>query len=117
MIGSAVFFAALAVALGVGLATKALRGGRAGWWARAAHGIVGALALLALVWALDGPPRGVRSGAGGFGVAAAWLLAAALALGVALAFWRRAPPGVVIAAHAGLAITGVTLLLAWAQLP
>lgn len=117
MIGYAVFFACLAVALGLALAERALRGRRGFWLVRLLHAMVGAAAVLTVVLALDGPARGVRSGAGGFGLAAAWLLAGALALGVAIALSRRPPPGLALAAHAGLAITAVTLLLAWTSLP
>jgi hypothetical protein len=79
-----------------------------------AHGTVGAAGLLVLLLSLRGPPRGVDTGVGSFGTIAAILFAAALLTGAALLFLRR--KGTVMAIHAGLAITGFVLLLAWDSL-
>jgi hypothetical protein len=76
-----------------------------------AHGLLGATALAALLVALQGPPRGVESGAGQFGTVSAVLFAAALITGIALLLLHR--KGLVMAIHAGIAITGYVLFLAW----
>ncbi|WP_428486813.1 hypothetical protein [Rhodopila sp.] len=81
-----------------------------------AHGIVGAAGLAALLLALRGPPRDVAMGAGSFGTTAAWLLAAAVATGVALLVLRRKGPAVMMTIHAGVAFTGYVLFLAWSAL-
>jgi hypothetical protein len=78
-----------------------------------AHGVVGAAGIAALVLALQGPARGVATGVGSFGVEAAVLFAGALLTGVVLLFRRK---GSVMAIHAGIAITGYVLLLAWQAL-
>ena len=76
-----------------------------------AHGLAGAAGLVALLFALRGPPRGVAAGVGSFGTVSAVLFAVALLTGIILLLLRRR--GVVIAIHAGIAITGYVLLLAW----
>jgi hypothetical protein len=75
-----------------------------------AHGIVGAIGLGCLLFALQGPPRGVATGVGSFGTLGAVLLGAALLTGLTLLIRRS---GLVMAVHAGLAITAYVLLLAW----
>jgi hypothetical protein len=75
-----------------------------------AHGFVGAAGIVALFLALQGPARGVSTGVGSFGVDSAALFAAALLTGMVLLFRRK---GSLMAIHAGIAITGYTLLLAW----
>ena len=79
-----------------------------------AHGTIGAAGLAILLLSLRGPPRGVDTGVGSFGTIAAILFAAALLTGAALLLLRR--KGTVMAIHAGLAITGFVLLLAWNSL-
>ncbi len=79
-----------------------------------AHGIVGSIGLVTLLFALRGPPRGVAAGVGSFGMVAAVLFAAALLTGVAFLMLRRG--SIVIAIHAGIAIIGYALLLAWSSL-
>jgi len=76
-----------------------------------AHGGVGAAGLAILLLALRGPPRGVESGVGSFGLASAVLLVAALLTGAVLLALRRKTAVMVI--HAAIAITGYVLLLAW----
>jgi hypothetical protein len=78
-----------------------------------AHGVVGAIGLGCLLLALRGPPRGVDAGVGSFGTLGAVLLGAALLTGLTLLIRRN---GLVMAVHAGLAITAYVLLLAWSAL-
>jgi hypothetical protein len=79
-----------------------------------AHGVVGAVGLAVLLLALQGPARGISAGVGSFGTMAAALLAGALLSGVVMLFLRR--KRVLMAIHAGIAITGYVLLLAWDSL-
>lgn len=79
-----------------------------------AHGVVGAVGLLVLVLALRGPPRGVSAGVGSFGMEAAVLFAGAVLTGIIIVLLRRR--AIVMAIHAGIAITGYVLLLAWDSL-
>lgn len=76
-----------------------------------AHGIAGAVGLAVLLFVLRGPERGVAAGVGSFGVTAAVLFAGALLTGLVLLALRRKT--VAMAIHAGIAITGYVLLLAW----
>jgi hypothetical protein len=76
-----------------------------------AHGVMGAVGLVILLFALQGPARGVEAGAGSFGMVSAILFAAAALLGVLLLLLRR--KAAVMAIHAGIAITAYVLLLAW----
>jgi hypothetical protein len=114
----AVWVLTLAVAAGTVLALWHLRAtdgaGRPPLAAGIAHGLAGAVGLVVLLLALTGPPRGVAAGVGSFGTLAAVLFAGALATGVAVLVLRR--KAVVIAIHAGIAITGYVLLLAWSSL-
>jgi hypothetical protein len=79
-----------------------------------AHGVVGIVGLAVLLLALRGPARGVAAGVGSFGTLAAALFGGAVLTGVALLLLHRG--GVVMAVHAGIAITGYVLLLAWDSL-
>jgi hypothetical protein len=90
------------------------------WWPGALHGLVGVAGFGLLLAGLQGPPQGLRSGAGSFGVIAAAFLAAALALGLAVAagrLWRKRPSTLVLGVHATLAVTGLTLLAAYVSAP
>ena len=78
------------------------------------HGVVGAAGLAVLLLALQGPARGVGAGVGSFGTVSAVLFVAALLTGFVMLLLRR--NGVVMAIHAGVAITGYVLLLAWNSL-
>jgi len=78
-----------------------------------AHGIVGAIGLAVLLLALRGPARGVESGVGSFGLLSAAMCGAALLTGLVFLLRRSS---VVMAIHAGIAITGWVLLLAWDSL-
>lgn len=86
----------------------------------AAHGVLGAAGLAALVPVLEEPPRGVAMGAGSFGAIAAVLLAAALLAGFGawLARRRRAAlASLVLGLHATLAVSGFVLLAVYAAMP
>jgi hypothetical protein len=111
----AVWVLTLAVAAGTVLALWHLRatevGSRPPAAAGIAHGLVGVIGLTVLLLTLQGPPRGVDAGVGGFGTVAAVLFACAAITGIALLVLRRKP--LVMAIHAGLAITAYVLLLAW----
>jgi hypothetical protein len=77
------------------------------------HGMVGAAGVAMLLFALQGPPRAVKFGAGGFGTVAAVLLAAALAGGVTIlgTHLRKRPISIgLVAMHGMFAIVGYTLL-------
>ena len=81
----------------------------------ALHGAAGAAGLAVLLAALAGAPPHDAMGTARFGQIGAALLAAALVLGVAIAWtaWRRhRAPGALVGAHAGLAIAGLVVLLA-----
>ena len=115
MLTAAVWVLTLAVAAGTGLAFWHLRAtdnaSPPPIVAGVAHGTVGMIGFGVLLFALRGPPRGVDSGAGSFGTLAAVLFAGALLTGGLLGLIRR--KGVVMTIHAGIAITGYVLLLAW----
>jgi hypothetical protein len=105
-----------AVLIGAGLAVAYLRGPQAKPPHRAValvHGMLGGAGLAALLAALrHGLPQ-TGMGTSGFGAITAALLAAAFALGLALAVtwrWRR-PSGALVGAHASLAIAGFVVLL------
>jgi hypothetical protein len=73
-----------------------------------AHGTLGVVGLGLLLFALRGPARGVDAS---FGTASAALFAGAALTGVVMLRLRR--KAIVMAVHAGIAITGYVLLLAW----
>ncbi len=77
------------------------------------HGLAGACGLAILLFALQGPPRAVKFGAGAFGNVAAVLLAAAFAGGVTIlgTHLRKRPISIgLVAIHGMFAIVGYTLL-------
>ncbi len=79
-----------------------------------AHGVVGIAGLVVLLFALQGPARGVAAGVGSFGIASAGLFMGAVLTGIAFLLLKRS--GFAIAVHAAIAITGYVLLLAWNSL-
>jgi hypothetical protein len=112
---AAVWILTVAVAAGTTLALWHLRatgnGSRPPLAAGIAHGVLGGAGLLVLLLALRGPPRGVDAGVGSFGTISAALLAGALLAGIVMLLLRRKATMMTI--HAGIAITGYVLLLAW----
>lgn len=106
-----------AAMLGAALAIRCLAGSPARPMPAALppmHGLSGAAGLGALILALcHGLPES-DLGIAGFGPIAVALLGSALAFGLAMipAAWRRRrPAGTLVAAHAGLAIAGLVVLL------
>jgi len=82
----------------------------------AIHGLIGIAGVVALLLALRGPPRGAAMGVGDFGRVAAALLAIALLPAIPIVFVRlrhRRIPGLVIGAHAMIAVSGVVILAAY----
>lgn len=118
MVSAAVWVLTLAVAAGTGLALWHLRAtddaGRPPLGVGIGHGVVGAAGLVVLLLALRGPVRGVAAGVGSFGTLSAVLIGGALLTGAALLLLKR--KGAVMAIHAGIAICGYVLLLAWNSL-
>jgi hypothetical protein len=90
--------------------------GRPRAWMGIMHGIAGTAGLAILLLALRGPERGIASGVGAFGTIAAWLFAAAAATGVLIWIRRRKGPAGTMIVHAGIAIAGWVMLLAWNSL-
>jgi hypothetical protein len=118
LVSLAVWILTLAVAAGTALALWHLRAtedtARPPFVAGIAHGAVGAAGFVILLFALRGPPRGLGAGVGSFGTMSAALFAGALLTGIVMLLLRR--KAVVISIHAGIAITGYVLLLAWNSL-
>jgi hypothetical protein len=84
-----------------------------------AHGLIGVVGLGTLIVILQGPRRGDAMGVGSFGVFAAVLFGLALPFGPLIRpLVRRLHQvaGIIIAAHASLAITAFVLFLAWASM-
>lgn len=123
MITTSVTLLSCAVAAGLALAALALREGRDRPrrlpLAALAHGSLGVAGLAVLLIALQGPVRGLRTGTSSFGVIAAILFGIAILLGLLIRLWYRrrdGTPGLLITAHAGAAVAGFTILLAWVGL-
>ena len=82
----------------------------------ALHGLIGIAGFIALLLTLRGPPRGEAMGVGEFGRLAATLLALALAVAIPIVLarlLRRRIPGLIIGAHATIAVSGVVILAAY----
>ncbi len=87
--------------------------------ARAAHGVLGAAGLLALLLTFGQPAQGADQGVGTFRLDAAVLLGAALAMGLGILLTFRIAPksaGAVIALHATIAMFGLAILAAYVSL-
>jgi hypothetical protein len=112
---------AAAMLLGTLLAILHLRGGAMpSWYAGALHGALGACGFAVLVVALGAPARSRATGTASFGVLAAVFFAIALLSGVGLLiqrFRKRPLPGVLIGAHATIAIGALVILSAYLVLP
>lgn len=108
---------AAATAIGLVLACLYLWGGGGQQPRRAfalLHGVFGAAGLGVLLAGLGRMHPHSAMGTAGFGGISATLFGLALLLGLAIAGarWRGRPPaGALIGAHAGLAITGLVMLL------
>lgn len=117
MLSASVWILSLAVVAGSVLGMLHLRASegvrRPPLWMGIAHGLTGAVGLALLVPVLRGPPRGAASGTTTFGPMAGWLFVAALATGALLLARRKRGPALTMVVHAGLAVTGWVLLLAW----
>jgi hypothetical protein len=86
---------------------------------RAAHGVLGAAGLLALLLTMGQPAQGANEGVGTFRLDAAVLLGAALAMGLGILLTFRIAPkpaGAVIALHATIAMFGLAILAAYVSL-
>lgn len=115
MVTAAAWILSIAVIAGTVLALWHLRGTPGPPLAAGiAHGATGATGLVFLLIALQGAPRAVSAGAGSFGTTSAILLGAALLTGIGILVLRQ--KAIVIAIHAGIAVTGYVLFLAWDQL-
>ncbi len=82
----------------------------------ALHGLVGIAGFIALLLALRGPPHGEALGVGQFGRISAALLAMALVVAIPIVVVRlrhRDIPGLVIGAHATIAVSGIVVLAAY----
>ena len=101
---------------GAVLAALHLRGTPSHRMLGAAHGVVGAAGLFALVLALRGPPRGVAMGVASFGAIAAGTLALALLAGLAMPLALRRVSGAAIGVHATIAVSGIVILAAYVLL-
>lgn len=113
MLGAAFVLLLLAVGAGSALALRfAARRTQAHWALGLWHAALGIAGLATLLMTLGGPPRGVAMGVGAFGIVSAVIFAAALVLGFAIPLARRGK-AMVIAVHAGTAITGFAIFLAW----
>jgi hypothetical protein len=111
----AVYVLGFTVLLGASLAFFALRhpGQKPPRVLALLHGLAALLGYCLLLWALQGPPRGVATGTQTFGMAAAVLLLLAALLGIAsitLHLRRRRLPGLWVGLHASVAIAGYVIL-------
>lgn len=114
MAQAAVWVLTIAVAAGTLLGMLHIQGiHRPPLTAGVAHAVAGGLGLVLLVLALRGPVRGAATGVASFGQMAAWLFGAALLSGALILARRRHAPNLSMIVHAGLAVTGYVLLLAW----
>jgi hypothetical protein len=110
----------LALSLGAVLIAAAIGGVLVARWRAmlgVAHSLLGACGLLALLFVLRGPPRGVAMGVSSFGLIAAGLLVLALLAGVRIAALRlraRPVPGLAVGVHVTIAISGIVILAAYA---
>lgn len=108
-----------AVLLGAVLAVLHLRAEGAAmpaWPLGGLHGLLALAGLGCLLVGLGGPPRGLSTGTEAFGKISAGLLAIAALMGGGILIMRlrkRQFPGVLIGAHATLAVSGFVVLAAY----
>jgi hypothetical protein len=93
-----------------------------GWWRLPGlgHGLLGLTGFGLLLAALGGPARGIKAGAGSFGLIAAALVAGAIAAAATAWLARRRGSAVATLAlglHATLAVAGLTMLAAYLSFP
>ena len=112
MLTIAFYFLSAAVVLGLTLSLFHLGLMRRRWWrVGIVHGVIGAIGLGVLLFALQGPARGFANGVEYFGTIAAVLAALALiAGGVFFFFPRAARGGWLIGAHASFGIAAFVFL-------
>jgi len=114
LLTAAICLLTLVVAAGAVLALLHLRGTvRPPLVAGISHAAAGLVGLFLLLPVAFGPPRGTDAGAAAFGPVAGWLLSGALLTGLLVLLRRRNGPSVMMAIHAGIAISGYVILLAW----
>lgn len=118
MLTAAIWVLGLATLGGVSLLALAQRSRPAGrvWLAGAAHGMLGLAGFAFLLAGLGGPARGTQTGTAGFGVIAAVLIGAGLALGLVLfaaRLRRRSGAALLIGLHATLGVAGLVMLAAY----
>lgn len=90
------------------------------WLPGLAHGLLGLTGFILLLAGLGGPPRGMQSGAGSFGLIAAVLAGAALTIGVMALLarlLRRRVPVLVLGIHATIGVAGLIILAAYLSAP
>lgn len=110
---------AVATALGTVLAVLYLWGEgrvRPPWPFGALHGLLALGGFALLLLALRGAPRGLVAGTAGFGVLAAWFLAAAALIGggiLAARLLRKRFGSALVGIHAAVAVTGFVILAAY----
>jgi hypothetical protein len=89
---------------------------RVPWPLALVHVLVALGGFALLVLALQGPPRGVDQGTGGFGIAAAVLFALAIAAGLAIFLRfrvRKKGANALVGVHATLAVSAIVILAAY----
>ncbi|HEY8950565.1 MAG TPA: hypothetical protein VIM56_16900 [Rhizomicrobium sp.] len=86
------------------------------WWPGVVHGALGATGLGVLVFSLGGPPRGAEFGVQSFGAIAAYIGAAGLLIGLAIAalnLFAKTRVAWLVGAHVTVAITAYLFLMAY----
>jgi hypothetical protein len=90
------------------------------WLPGVAHGGLGLAGFVLLLIGLAGPPRGVATGSGQFGMIGAVMIGVGFMFGVLLAAarWRGGPPSaMVLGIHASIAVGGLVMLAAYLSAP
>jgi len=123
MIALSLLLVTVAVLLGAAASIWHIRdpatGSRPPAWLAVTHGALASAGVILLIFALGETPDASASGVAGFDDGAVVLFAVAILAGLAipaLRRWRGRVPGVLVAVHAGIAVTGYVIFLAWAFL-